>query len=265
MNHMFVPWGPLGLDDRVAISSLYDSMVAPAGAARDVAVGANGDMWSIGTIEMGNSDYSIHKRVGDGWIQAGGGARRIAVGPTGAPWVVNNAGNIIRLTTNDPNTGFWEQMGPQLAQDIGVGSNGDVWIISRTVIPGTSDYQILKLGVGWVPTNGGAVKIAVGSNGEPYVVNSAGNIFRRNTNSPTSGVWEQIGGGAVDIGISESPYAYVVTSFGCGSNGCPLYVWNEQNHNFARTIGNGLGPIGVGPGATPVYLDIQGNVRFPTR
>jgi hypothetical protein len=254
----------LTLDDKVAISTLYDNMVDSGGRGNDVAVGANGDIWAIGTNFVGAADYGIWKKVGSTWVQSpNGGARAIAVSPTGVPWVVNSNGNIYVHTTTDPTTGGWGVVGTDLARDIGIGSNGDIWIIGRELVPGsTTDFIIRKFtGLAWATSDGGGRSIAVGSNGEPWIVNSKGEIWRRTTNNPLSGIWEKLPGAARDIGISESPYAWVVSN----NEGAQLFVWNQEVSNWTPSVGRGV-RIAVGPGATPVYLDFDNAaIRFPSK
>jgi hypothetical protein len=64
----------------------------------------------------------------------------------------------------------WEQV-PGSAQDIGVGADGEEWVIGR-------DQGIYRWnGRDWDEVEGAAGRIAVGPEG-PWVVNQAGAIFR---------------------------------------------------------------------------------------
>jgi Tectonin domain len=63
------------------------------GAAVDIAIGANGAVWTVGTDRIG-PDRRIHVWNGNGWNQVDGGARVIAVGPDGLPWVAQENGFI---------------------------------------------------------------------------------------------------------------------------------------------------------------------------
>ena len=68
------------------------------GAAKDIAAGADGSIWAIGTNPVGaGSDFGIYKRDGSTWQNQGGGGVRIAVSRDGQPWVVNSLGQIFRL------------------------------------------------------------------------------------------------------------------------------------------------------------------------
>ena len=161
--------------------------------AKDIGVGRDGSAWIIGTNALGGGDFGIKKWNGSGWTASDGGGVRIAVGPTGVPWIVNSANQIYRRTTNDPTSGAWPQL-PGLGQDIGISDGNYAWLIGTAVVSG-SDRQILvwdeqtQVGDGmdmhgapekkeWLGVNGGARSVAGGPNGRPWVVNSAGHIFR---------------------------------------------------------------------------------------
>jgi tectonin-like protein len=51
-------------------------------------------------------------------------------------------------------------------------------------------------GSGWDQIDGGGVRIAVGSDGQPWVVNSNGSIYHR-----VNGAWQTLPGAANDIGV----------------------------------------------------------------
>ena len=77
---------------------------------------------------------------------------------------------------------------PGTASDIDVGVNGEVWLIGTDAVPG--GFGIYKLG--WdnagrarIKVDGAAVRVAVDNDGEPWVVNSSGEIYRRQKNAWT--------------------------------------------------------------------------------
>lgn len=88
--------------------------------------------------------------------------------------------------------------GEQTATDIDVGKNGDVWIIGTNPVPG--GFGIFKrTGSSWTQVGGGAVRIAVGDDGDPWVVNDTGTIYHR-----ANGSWVEIPGAkARDIDIAD--------------------------------------------------------------
>lgn len=249
-------------------NTLYTSWESLPGSARDIGVGADGTAWSIGADTVyGSDDYSIRKWNGSGWDAADGGGIRVAVDPLGIPWIVNSAGQIYRRTVNDARTGFWATI-PGSAKDIGIGSDGTVWAIGTTAI-GT-DFTISKWdGSNWTElVDGGALRIAVGPTGIPWIVNSAGQIYRRSTNSATSGSWFSLPGGAKDIGVGPENYAWIIGSTSIGKGGYGIYLWDQRSEVLGDTVIAGQwlslagagSQISVGPNGRPWIVDATGDI-----
>jgi peptidoglycan hydrolase-like protein with peptidoglycan-binding domain len=262
-------------DDTVAVSTLYDSFAAMPGRLKDVAIGADGSMWGIGT--GAGPDFGIFKFNGSGWDQdqANGYAVRIAVDPSGVPWVVNSLGQIFKRTSNDPFSGYWAQR-PGLANDIGIGFDGSVWVIGLNPI-GTN-FGIFKFnGTDWDQSDGFALRIAVGPGGEPWVVNSQGQIYRRTSNSPFSGSWTQLLGNVypfVDLGIGPGNFGWTVAN---SNGGVVLEVRDEQSGTgvpsantwiqagFTFGVGNPVVSVAVDPNGQPVVVLADGTTLRSTR
>lgn len=128
------------------------------GRALDIGIGPTGDVWVIGT------NQGIYRWSGGRWKRAPGAAKKIAVGPKG-PWVVNKAGHMYEWTHNR-----WLRR-PGWAQDIGVSPGGVVWHT------GGGDGMWVWNGKGWEKSTGRAKQISVNSQGLPFVVNRAHNIY----------------------------------------------------------------------------------------
>jgi hypothetical protein len=92
------------------------------------------------------------------------GAVRIHVGPDGNAWVVNSSGQIRRYDGAD-----WTLM-PGAAKDIGIGSDGSVFVV------GTDVYK--WSGSTWVQRDGGLSEITVGAFGVPFGVNAANQLWK---------------------------------------------------------------------------------------
>jgi hypothetical protein len=230
----------LNIDDKVGASSKYDTFTAAPGSglATDIAVGAEGSVWIIGaTPEYGG--FGIYKLVGGSWVKSLGGAVRIAVDSSGLPWVVNSFHEIYRRTTTDPLTGTWSSKSGQ-ANDIGAGADGSVWIITNTPAPAVgagnftiAKWQNLQFAETW--EDDGAVRIAVGTTGLPWVVDAGNHIYRRNTSATCcAAVWQPLPGAATDIGVNGVPtspdtgqYAWAVGTTWQGT-GFEIKSWNEQ-------------------------------------
>lgn len=152
--------------------------------AYDIAVGANGTVWKVGTVSVTGDDYTISRydTGTNSWIVAAGeGGVRLAVDANGEPWVIT-ANNEIRWY----HQGQWYDV-PGEARDIGIGGTppsgaaGTVWIISNTPAPG--GYVAMKLSdenplpstltqLTWIPCEGAGVSISVGPDGQPWIIDS---------------------------------------------------------------------------------------------
>jgi len=146
----------------------------------------------------------------------------------------------------------WELL-PGRARDIGVGADGSVWIIGSA----SGDGDVFRWnGSGWTAIGGSGVLIAVGPNGEPWVVNSNSDLFHR-----VNGQW-------VLVTTSGS-----VTGVGVGADGTVLATggnfdtWgNYDRPLFRYTPGGGFTPLyGAGiviepDGAEWWLLDTGGNI-----
>ncbi|MFG6100561.1 tectonin domain-containing protein [Leptothoe sp. ISB3NOV94-8A] len=134
------------------------------GRAKDIDIGKNGQVWIVGANEV-NGGHPIWYWHGTDWTPIDGGAIRIAVDPAGNPWIVNNEGYIYRRV-NDA----WQLL-PGRAKDIDIGDNGQVWIVGTNEV--TGGYGIYQWnGSNWDVKDGGAVRIAVDKDGNPWVVNN---------------------------------------------------------------------------------------------
>jgi hypothetical protein len=231
----------LHFDDKAAVSALYDSWMPIAGGkGRDIGVGADGSVWTVGdnAATGGNNARKFSSTPGgEFWTAtpAFGGAN-ISVGPTGIPWVVEAGGLIKRLTTNSPTTGTW-QFVPGCAKDIGIGADGSIWAIGCTPVGG--GFNIMKFdGTNWVTSNGGAVRIAVGPSGIPWVVNNGNVLYSRTTSSATTGSWNAVPGtwpeaaAGTDIALSTmasapTNYAWLIGR-GAPSFAQNLHAWIQQ-------------------------------------
>ena len=171
------------------------------GAGNDIGVGANGAVWVIGTNKSGN-DFGIWRwnASAANWDQMPGGALRIDVDPQGVAWVVNSNHAIYRWGGS-----AWQMM-PGLANDVGIGANGAVWVIGTN--PTGGGYGIYRWNAGknnWDQMPGGGVRIDVDPQGNAWIVNSEGSIYRW-----TGSTWQKMPGAAKDIGIGANGAVWVV-------------------------------------------------------
>jgi hypothetical protein len=249
MSYCAVPWGHAGIltaGDQQGTRRRYP---APApdfngwqqipGGARDISVGANGDVWVAGTDDA--PDGHLYKLLPDGtWAMESFYSKRLAVGPNGDPWAINSAGQIYRREGGD-----WHLV-PGEASDIAIGADGTVWIVGTVAAPAGGGYRLFRWnGSGWDAESlgRGALRVAVDRAGSPWIVDDASRIWRLNGGLASgSRAWVQVWGGGTDIAVSSSGTVWVAGAQGVA------YRRDEYNDGWvATTYGSGLRDISVGP------------------
>jgi hypothetical protein len=224
--------------------------------ATDIGVGANGAVFITSTDSVSpTGGYSIKKWNGNNWVTIPEcAAVRIGVGPDGTPWVINKS----HLIFNNPGLNLiWNQL-PGKANDIAVGAEGSVYIIGTDSVSSTGGYSIKK----WNDTafvtlpECAAVRIAVGPDGRPWVVNKSHLIYRYNgTGSP----WTLLPGSANDIGIGKDGSVYITsTTLAPNGNGYLIQKWNGYGWTTLNGI-SGLN-ISVGSDGTPWWVDASHSI-----
>ncbi len=142
--------------------------------AQDVAVGADGSVWAIGTQRSGGG-FAIYEfdPTDKSWDKVDGGGVRIAVDASGDPWVVNDSNDIYERVENK-----WIRR-PGSAKDIAVGADGSVWVIGTNRAGGGNGiWHWNPETKNWDNTKGGGgTNIAVGPMGLPCVVNDSRDLW----------------------------------------------------------------------------------------
>jgi hypothetical protein len=115
----------------------------------------------------------------------------------------------------------WIKM-PGSGRDVVAGADGSVWVIGTNAVYGGHDIYKWNGTNNWGVVDGGATRIAIDSLGQPWVVNSMGDIYRRSGNS-----WAQLPGKATDIvaGADGSVFILGVKKVG---EGYDLHKWNSS-------------------------------------
>ncbi|MES2108265.1 MAG: tectonin domain-containing protein [Bacteroidota bacterium] len=218
----------------------------------DVAVGANGSIYVIGTdLVSPTGGYGIYKVAGNklNKLPLCAGVR-IAVGPDGKPWVVNKSNLIYRFTDS---TSAWHQM-PGTATDIGIGADGSTFIIGTQDVSGSGGKNILKWnGTDWttMPESAG-IHIAVDPSGIPYVSNLSNIVYKYDGTR----LWYPIPGvSSTDIGIGSDGSVFVAETDGSSSAIAKL---NGTSWNPFSTSASSVKSISVRPNGSPVYIDGNG-------
>jgi hypothetical protein len=216
------------------------------------------DNWSV-DIDIGDGPMFHHTYVTGGnvvsggrevwalqngvWVLYGGqGAVRIAGKGSGNVWIVQDDGDIYQRVN-----GAWQPRSG-CGKDIAVGSDNSVWLVGCSTAPG--GFNIFKWsGSSWgSPATGGigAVRISFGkyfNNATtlvPWIVQDDGDIYRRNSNSASSGSWgSPLPGRATDISANQVGFTWML-GFNAVSGGYRVYAWNEQGE-IEEAAGPGSG------------------------
>ncbi|MCB1739234.1 MAG: hypothetical protein KDK91_02615, partial [Gammaproteobacteria bacterium] len=194
-------------------------------AANDVAIGADGEMWHLGT-DVRPYGHSIYRRTAAGdWEQMPGEATRIAVGSKDHVAVVNSAHDIFRWTGQG-----WQQL-PGKAHDIGMAQDGGLWVIGADArFGGYGIYQWTNNG--WRNIPGAAVKIDVGPGQQAVVVNDSGAIYRW-----SGAQWIGMPGRASDVAMGSDGGIWMLGTLDGGMGGYSPYRWTGQDWQIAAGLG----------------------------
>jgi hypothetical protein len=212
------------------------------GLAREISLGADGSGWCLGMGEMPSGGYSIHRWNGADWDHIDGAAVRIAVGRgvgfqpatsvhrtdaavvDGLPdlevdlWVIHGDHEVLRHSPAG-----WELL-PGRAREVAVGANGAAWCLSAAdFAPGGGSIHIWN-GRDWDHVDGAAVKIAVGPDEQPWIINSAGQIFRRSGQG-----WELLPGLAREIAIGVDGMVWCLSAATDSAGESSIHFWNGSD------------------------------------
>ena len=209
------------------------------GSATNIADGASGSAWVVGTTAVPGG-HGIYHWTGHAWAPVPGGAVAVAVGPDASPWVVNSAHQIFHRTASG-----WLRY-PGAATDIAVGANGSVWVVGTNAVPGghgiyhwtgqrwarsrraaPSPSRLARTASPWVvnsrtrsstgrrpagPLPGAATDIAVGANGSVWVVGTNAVPGGHGIYHWTGRAWAAVPGGAVTIAVDPHGNPWVTNA-----------------------------------------------------
>ena len=220
-----------------------------SGSARTLSVGAGGHIYIIGK-EQTVGGYKVYKWGGDHWKKMNIGGLRIAVAKGGTPWVIQNNGSIYHAQGKS-----WKKI-PGQARDIGIGANGDVWIVGwdRQSSSGYGIYKWNKTHQKWTLVPGKGYRIAVAAGGTPWLLTEQGKIFQRVNN-----VWEEMPGKARNIGIGENGSIWILGYSPLTNGEHAIYKWNKTQAKWDKYEGGGS-QISVASDGTPWVVDRSGKI-----
>ena len=218
------------------------------GEVRDISIGTDGSVWAIGIDEVNDDGYGIYQWNGDSWDQLEGIAIRVAIEPNGCPWVINASGKIFRRIDDE-----WQRL-PGSARYIDIAANGAVWIIgTEDKAQGGRLYQ--WNGEDWEPqAEGEAQKISLDSQGNPWIINASGKIYRL-----VDEAWERISGTARDIGIGADDSVWIVGTDEDKNDNCGIYYRKEDAW---IEIDGKARKISVEANGAPWVVNAKGQIYF---
>jgi hypothetical protein len=222
--------------------TLSTSFTPVAGAATDISVGANGEVWVIGTNAV-KGGRAIYRLTGAGWVLEPGGGVDIAVGPDGNPWVVNSTQQIYSW-----NGSGWVAR-PGAAHDVTIGGDGTPFVIGTNPVGGGNFGIYVWSSGSWFPLSGGGVTISGGPDGLPWVNNAAHQIYRLTVQGQAL-VWTRLSGAATNIGVGDLAAWVVGTNSVGGGHG----IYHLNGTSWVRVPGGAVS-IAAGPDGNPWVIN----------
>jgi peptidoglycan hydrolase-like protein with peptidoglycan-binding domain len=224
-------------DDRAAGIALGVTWEGFSGGIHDIDVDGNGNariIHAIGEPPI-RGGYTVWRKSDGAWTSLSGqGGVRVA-SHANELWIVTDEEEVWEYVS-----GIWHNR-HACATDIAVGGDGSVWIVSceTQLAPNNGAPKGFKVrkwdGASFVAVTGGqgAVRISVGPKtaggaNVPWIIDNAGNIFRRSSGDPASGTYAQLPGKASEIAVSPGGAAYITDPRVSDALGHVIYSWNEQ-------------------------------------
>ncbi|MQA38949.1 hypothetical protein [Rugamonas aquatica] len=245
------PWF-VGADGRVLASDLFDAATPAArppalftrllawqrvrGQAEGLSIGADG---TVLTLDREGSLWQWKGK--NNWSMLPGQAARAAVAADGSVWAVLRGGRVAHQVR-----GFWQEAGFEAA-DIAAGARGDVWALRTDgqlalLVRGAGPWQLLR-------DSGGAVAIAVGKNGEPWIIDANGEVRSR----PADAWRSHPGIRAVSLGVGPEGTVYATTAE------LGIYWLDPREGQWKPATGKAL-RIAVGPQGAPWAIGANSEV-----
>jgi hypothetical protein len=147
------------------------------------------------------------------------------------------------------------QLLPGLATDIGVGARGDAWVTGIDRVDG--GHSIYRWdGGAWQIVGGGAERLDVDPQGNPWVINASGQVLRLER-----GGWQLLPGLARDVGIGADGSVWVI-GITRAPGGYTIHRWNGNDWDL---VPGGAVRIDVDPQGTPWVVNDRGDVLRRSR
>jgi hypothetical protein len=225
------------------------SQAAPAyweqmpGAARAIAMGANGAVWAIG-MDRQAGGYGVYRWDGARFQQVPGIAGvRLAVDPRGNPWVVDSFSNVRRWTGRS-----WENL-PGWGKDVAAGANGSLWSVGLE--GGLYEFRGQRFEKVFP---GRFERVAVTPNGVPWAVNEGHGLALRGPSD-----WVPMRPDVASVTIGASGAVWVLDGDGYAQELLADGSWLPRGGPFREIA---LGPDGLPWALTADYRILRGVPEF---
>jgi Ricin-type beta-trefoil lectin domain/Tectonin domain len=216
-----------------------------SGAATDIAIGSNGDVWVVNTKgQVKYRDLKTNK-----WSASQkADAVKIAVGKNSDVWLLDKSNKIFRGGVNG-----WKKIKGGLS-DIAAGPNGAVWGIGATKQHDNGNYIYKWSGSKWVKQKGHAVQVAVTAKGNAWVVTAEGKIYSGNGKK-----WNLKPGLATEVAIGADGSVWRLSKDETDKNGNAVYRWNAKNKKWELMAGH-VTSLAVAPSGMPWGTNKANNI-----
>ena len=144
---------------------------------RDIALGQYGEIYALGCKSTRAGYIVMRYRENLGWKRMKGGGVAIAVDSSGDPWVINKRKSLFKWNDGEKK---WEFMGLKQVREVASGPEGMVYVLAGPRLRDGSGYRMYRWAGDdlWYPIPGqGAIQVAVGKFGRPYIVDGQGRIL----------------------------------------------------------------------------------------
>jgi len=257
--------------------------------AADVAMGANSNMWVLGT------DRLVYGWEKGNWVKKSGAGLAITADAKGQPVVVGTERNLWTSNADIVTAAAaafnrmqpaeakrradelrarqaaataaqavsrplsarlnWKRFDGTVLKDVAVGANGAIWAIENA-----APNRILQLASANPPTwwdSGGrqGKAIDVGPNGNPWLVTDDGQIWHHNGSK-----WLRRGGGGKDVAVDGNNVPWVTAEPKIGNDWA---IWRHNGRSWTQMSGNSTRIVG-GPGPMVMASDKSGAIHYWT-
>ena len=228
----------------------------PGVKAHDIASNSQGELYVTAEPKDKSGGYTIYNYYGAKWNKIDGSLTRLALSDDGTLWGVNTAGSVLkREFVKESWSWTWKTVADTvMAQDIGVGPNGEVWIIGKDRLEPYPDHwvcQVLKDGTLKKEEAAISLRIAVDPLGMPWSVNSGGGLFQK-VNEEWK-FWSGTDGNVMDVGVNQGG-AWVTDKYD------KIYYFTGMPGNYWKAIDGRAQQISVGKNGLPVVVNSAGEV-----